>query len=65
LIHELFENGNCKIIGWMRMGMGATFKHTKKTFQHIPKTLQHISLFNTFFNQNAKKKLYNTFLKIL
>ena len=45
--------------------MGATFKHTKKTFQHIPKTLQHISLFNTFFNQNAKKKLYNTFHKIL
>ena len=41
---------------------GATFKHTKKTFQHIRKTLQHISLYNTFFNQNAKKKLYNTFL---
>jgi hypothetical protein len=33
------------------------------TFQHILKTLQHISLFNTFFNQNAKKKLYNTFLR--
>jgi hypothetical protein len=42
--------------------MGATFQHILKTFQHIPKTLQHISLFNTFFNQNAKKKLYNTFL---
>jgi len=26
------------------------------TFQHIRKTLQHISLYNTFFNQNAKKK---------
>ena len=44
---------------------GATFKHTKITLQHIPKTLQHISLLNTFFNQNAEKKLYNTFLKIL
>ena len=43
----------------------ATFKHILKTLQHIRKTLQHISLYNTFFNQNAKKKLYNTFLKIL
>ena len=44
---------------------GATFKHILKTLQNIPKTLQHISLFNTFFIQNAKKKLYNTFLIIL
>jgi hypothetical protein len=44
---------------------GLTFQHIRKTLQHIPKTLQHISLFNTFFNQNAKKKLYNTFLRIL
>ena len=29
------------------------------TFQHIPKTSQHI------FNQSVKKKLYNTFLRIL
>jgi hypothetical protein len=35
---------------------GLTFQHILKSFQHIPKTLQHISLFNTFFNQNAKKK---------
>jgi len=40
---------------------GLTFQHILKTFQHIRKTLQHISLYNTFFNQNAKKKLYNTF----
>jgi hypothetical protein len=45
--------------------MGLTFQHILKTLQHISKTLQHISLFNTFFNQNAKKKLYNTFLRIL
>ena len=49
----------------MHFKKGATFQHILKTLQHIPKTLQHISLFNTFFNQNAKKKLYNTFLKIL
>jgi hypothetical protein len=36
--------------------MGLTFQHILKTLQHILKTLQHISLFNTFFNQNAKKK---------
>jgi hypothetical protein len=47
----------------MRFPRGATFKHTKKSSQHIPKTLQHISLFKTFFNQNAKKYLYNTFKK--
>ena len=43
--------------------MGLTFQHILKTLQHISKTLQHISLFNTFFNQNAKKYLYNTFKK--
>ena len=40
----------------MHFKKGATFQHILKTLQHIPKTLQHISLFNTFFNQNAKKK---------
>jgi hypothetical protein len=32
------------------------YKTMGLTFQHILKTLQHISLFNTFFNQNTKKK---------
>jgi hypothetical protein len=39
-----------------KFATGLTFQHIRKTLQHIPKTLQHISLFNTFFNQNAKKK---------
>ena len=33
-------------------------QNISETLQHIPKTLQHISLYNTFLNQNAKKKLY-------
>jgi hypothetical protein len=42
---------------------GLTFQHILKTLQHIPKTLQHISLFNTFFNQNAKKNYTAHFFK--
>ena len=41
------------------------FQHISETLQHIPKTLQNISLYNAFLNQNAKKKLYNTFRKYL
>jgi hypothetical protein len=47
------------------LGLGATFKHTKKYSQHISKTLQYISLLNTYLIKNAKKYLYNTFKKNL